>query len=578
ARFAMHYSLWSPMALILAGGQGLSWARSGYSFSLAFLSPISGALAKRFTTRSVLIATAVLRGAIWAVAIPLLYWLLPSTALFTVGALGVTPFLAAFIALNLIDGAVVSINTLVDADRGGLSMLAKQHDFKVTPADEAEAEAFIFGWLNVMRFAAVPVLAAGLYLIPGLGASAAGLIGLFALVFGGGSALAAYYYLRIPADGVVAGEKNQGFRENIRQTYKSIAEGVKAAKEDPKIGWRLVFAAFERPIEELVGYVMVGIYAVSMMAPGNAALGTLYTSLLLAFGAGAAARGSKAVKRYMARFDPKNPDYAGRTEPGYQGYKRFFALTFLARAATLLMPLAVHLLGVGFWPSVLTMLAGIAIYNYISFQPRIAFNTMMKTAASEHDASTQIFGLQNTLTWTFNFAIMAMIGGLIAAAETGALSWVGVFSILSSVFVGIGAFEWLVGPRLLFSADERKISPLRDRIERIGLKIAGYTLSAGLIAGIYFLGGPFAAMGLIAAVGIGHRAYRAIRRKPLTNKELAISDTAITVAGASIAFLAGVPLGIVLAAAGVASLAIIYRVALWLAETHGGGADNEAQP
>jgi hypothetical protein len=500
ARFALHYSLWSPMAILLAGPQGLAWARSGYSFALAVMSPIAGGLAERYTTRSILMTTAAIRGVIWGAAVPLLFWALPTA-----------PFIAAFIALNVIDGATVSINTLVDSDRGGPSKLAQEFDFPLTAADEAHLESTSFSFLNAMRFLLVPALAGALYLIPGLSASAAGLIGLFAIVFGGGSAIAMYYYsFGIPKGAKVDVEKAQSMKQNMRQTYDAIAGGVKIAKENPKIGWRLVFAAFERPIEEMVGYVMVGIFAVSMMAPGNAALGTLFTSLILAFGAGAAMQGSKAVKRYMSKYDPNNEGYVGTTDPGYKGYKRFFGMTFVARAAALLMPLAVYLMGVGFWPGVLTMLAGVALYNYISYQPRIAFNTMMKTEAAASTHSTRIFGLQVTMTWAFNFAIMGLVGGLIAAAEAGGMSWLSVYGVLTSIFVGLGAFEWLVGPRLLFDADERDVTPLRDKVERVSLRIARWAGIAGIAAALFYWGGTLLLGGVTGGLALAYALYRLV--------------------------------------------------------------------
>jgi|GEM_PF-1878891 len=442
ASFAMYYSLFAPVATALAGVAGMGSGRSAYAGAVAFVRPLAGVLVERFSARTVLIAGFGARALIWAAILP--------AAFLTLGA--GTPFLAAFVGLMLVDGAIVSINGLVDIDEGGIDLLGKQHAFPVDDALRNRYNALLDGFYSASRVVVAPAMAALGVVAAGIMSSAAGaLVAVMAVSFALPAAAALYYYSRyIPKQaemGVPSARRPVG--EEAREIGAKLWEGFKLAWSNKKIRWRILLNAAERAIEDSMLFVVLSEFAMKVLAKGNPIYGALYTAGLIAFG-----KIGAMVSAYLMHQRWKAP---ASGEAKYPKYRPFFGLAAGGTLATLLMPgAAFAAAGVAGFPWLAAALAGLSAlaFNLFFSASALGFRNLMQGIVSEQNASGRLFGIQGTILMAVNaLAILGLSGIFAAFGLTTALA------ITTGLYAAYGVFQALVAPRLLFTAQERAAAP-----------------------------------------------------------------------------------------------------------------------
>lgn len=431
ANFAIYYSLFSPVASVLAGVPGVGQGRSAYSGAVAIFQPIAGVLAERISMRSILIGAFLVRAMIWAAIVPAAFLLL--------GAGG--PFLAIFVALMFVDGAVVSISSLVDIDEGGLDLLGLQHGFHVDDALRNRYNAIHDGFSSLSRVVMAPLMAMlGLFAAGFLSSAAAALVAVMAISFVLPAMVGCYYYLRyIPVEATLPDrEPGQSAAKEIVEIADNLWAGMKLAWVVKRVRWRMLFNAAERAIEDSVLLIVMAEFAMKALAPGNAALGALFTAILIAVGKLGAMPSAWAMHKYW-----KAPLADAAKLPKY---KMFFPLAFGGTLATALMPLAAMVASNGqLWGA--AALAGLSaiLFNLLFTASALGFRNLMQGIVSDVGASGRLFGIQGT----FMMGVSALaILGLSMLYETVGL--VTAFAITSAIYVLYGLFQLLLGKHLLF--------------------------------------------------------------------------------------------------------------------------------
>jgi biotin carboxylase len=439
ASFAMYYSLFSPVATALAGVGGMGSGRSAYAGSVAIVRPLAGVLVERFSARTVLIAGFAARAAIWAAILPTAFAFLGAGA----------PFLATFVGLMVVDGAIVSINGLVDIDEGGIDLLGKQHAFPVDDALRNKYNTLLDGFYSASRVIVAPAMAALGVVAAGIMSSAAGaLVAVMAVSFAVPASVALYYYARyIPARadmGPVAARRPAA--EEAREIASKLWEGFKLAWSNKNIRWRILLNSAERAIEDSMLFVVLAEFAMRILAKGNPVYGALYTAGLIAFG-----KIGAMVSAYLMHGRWKAP-VGG--EAKYPRYRPFFGLAAGGTLATLLMPAAAFAAaGVAGFPWLAAALAGASAlaFNLMFSASALGFRNLMQGIVSEQNASGRLFGIQGTILMAVNALAILGLSAIFAAFGLGAA-----LSITTAIYAAYGVFQAFVGPRLLFTEQERK--------------------------------------------------------------------------------------------------------------------------
>lgn len=449
ASFAMYYSLFAPVASALAGVKGMGSGRSGYAGALAVFRPLAGVLVERFSTRSILIGAFAARALIWAVVLP--------AAFFALG--GGAAFLGTFVALMFVDGAIVSLNGLVDIDEGGIDLLGKQHHFPVDDALRNKYNTILDGFYSASRVVMAPAMAAvGVYAAGILSSAAAALVVVMALSFAVPALVGMYYYSRyIPAKGDMGPARDRKpVVAEVKEIGQNLGAGFKLAWTNKKIRWRIAFNSIERAIEDSMLFVVLSEFAMKMLAKGNPAVGALYTAALIAVGKlGAMLSAYLMNKRWQAPVG---------AEAKYPKYKVFFRLAFGGTLSTLLIPLAFHVGGAEAAQAAAAgnpnafpwMAAGIAalgalLFNLLFASSALGFRNLMQGIVSEQGASGRLFGIQGTILMAVNALAILGISALFATVGLGAAFW-----IASGIYAVLGAIELFIAPKLLFSKAERE--------------------------------------------------------------------------------------------------------------------------
>jgi biotin carboxylase len=439
ASFAMYYSLFSPVATALAGVAGMGSGRSAYAGAVAVVRPLAGVLVERFSARTVLIAGFAARALIWAAILPGAFLALGAGA----------PFLAAFVGLMLVDGALVSINGLVDIDEGGIDLLGKQHAFPVDDALRNKYNALLDGFYSASRVIVAPGMAAlGVVAAGIMSSAAAALVAVMAVSFAVPAGIALYYYSRyIPAQAEMdQPSARRPAVEEAREIGAKLWEGFKLAWSNKTIRWRILLNAAERAIEDSMLFVVLAEFAMKVLAHGDPIYGALYTAGLIAFG-----KIGAMVSAYLMH-QRWNAPTAG--EAKYPKYRMFFGLAAGGTMATLLMPgAAFAAAGVAGFPWLAAALAGASAltFNLFFSASALGFRNLMQGIVSEQNASGRLFGIQGTILMGVNaLAILGLSGIFAAFGLTTALA------ITTGIYAVYGLFQALVAPRLLFTKQERK--------------------------------------------------------------------------------------------------------------------------
>lgn len=431
ANFAIYYSLFSPLVSVLAGVPGVVQGRSGYSGAVAIFQPIAGVLAERISMRGILVGAFVIRALIWAAIVPTAFLLLGPGA----------PFLTAFVGLMFIDGGIVSINSLVDIDEGGIDILGQQHGFPVDDALRNRYNAICDGFSSSSRVVLAPLMAVlGLFAAEFLQSAVAALVVVMALSFVLPAVIACYYYLRyIPAKAKLP-ERVQGqtVMQEIGGIAANLGAGVKLAWSEPPIRWRILFNAAERAIEDSMLLVVMAEFAMTVLAPSNAALGALYTAILIAVGKLGAIGAAWAMHKY---WQPPAAD-----APKFPKYKMFFPLAFGGTLATALMPVATIVASAGHMWSAAT-LAGLSamLFNLLFTASALGFRNLMQGIVSDAGASGRLFGIQGTII--MGGSALAILGLSALFVTVGLVT---AFAITSGIYVLYGGIQLITGPGLLF--------------------------------------------------------------------------------------------------------------------------------
>lgn len=431
ANFAIYYSLFSPVASALAGVPGMAQGRSAYSGAVAIFQPIAGVLAERISMRTILIGAFVLRTLIWAGIVPAAFLLLGAGA----------PFLTTFVILMFIDGAIVSINSLVDIDEGGIDILGLQHGFPVDDALRNRYNAICDGFSSLSRVVMAPLMAVlGLFAANVLHSAAAALVAVMALLFVVPAIIGTYYYLRyIPAEAKLPARlPGQTAAREIVEIGADLWSGMKLAWIETRVRWRILFNAAERAIEDSMLLVVMAEFSMTMLAPGNAALGALYTAILIAVGKLGAIVAAWAMHKYW-----QAPAADAAKMPKY---KIFFPLAFGGTLATVLMPVAALVASNGNLRGA-AALAGLSavLFNLLFTASALGFRNLMQGIVSDAGASGRVFGIQGT--FMMGVSALAILSLSVLFATVGLIT---AFAITSTIYVLYGLIQLLAGPHLLF--------------------------------------------------------------------------------------------------------------------------------
>lgn len=429
--FAIYYSLFSPVASALAGVSGVGQGRSAYSVSIAIFQPIAGVLAERISMRSILISVFVIRALIWAAIVPSAFFLLGESA----------SFLTVFIALMFVDGAVVSIGSLVDIDEGGVDILGQQHGFVVDDALRNRYNTIYDGCSSLSRVLMAPLMAAvGVFAAGILSSATAALVLVMAMSFLLPAIVGSYYYFRyIPGQAHLPERSvEQTLLTETVDIARGLWSGMRLAWSEERVRWRMGLNAAERAIEDTMLLIVLAEFAMKVLAPSNIAMGALYTAILIAVGKLGALPAAWAMHRYWQA--------PGAGDPKLPGYRIFFPLAFGGTLATTLIPVSVMVAQSGyFWSA--AALAGISaiLFNLLFTASALGFRNLMQGIVSEVGASGRLFGIQGTFMMGFSaLAILAL------SALFERMDLLTAFTVTSVVYVFYGGVQLIIGKRLLF--------------------------------------------------------------------------------------------------------------------------------
>jgi hypothetical protein len=431
--FAMYYSLFSPVANALGGEEAVGSGRSGYAGALASLSPLAGVLVERFSVRTILRACSAARAIIWAGLVPAAYFAFGPTALFA----------TAFAALMFADGAVVTVNTLVDIDENGVDFLAQQHAFPIDDQLRNEFNARLERTYSVSRIVLPPIMAGlGIFAAAILNSAGLALMGIMAASFAIPSGLSLYYYSKIPAEAKLPPRSSgKSIGAEVKQIASDFWGGVKTSWNNRKIRYRFLQYALERAREDAMLLVVLAEYGIRVLAHGDKAWGALYTASLISLGKiGAWVASHLMEHRWKA---PKTK------EDRWGAYRVFFPLAFAGAAATLLVPAAVSFVAQP-WIGAAIVAGASFLFNLFCTGSSLGFRNLMQGIANEEGAAGRIFGIQNTFLMATNALAIGGLSAVFAATGISTAFW-----IACGLFAAIGAFELFVAPKLLFSKAER---------------------------------------------------------------------------------------------------------------------------
>ncbi len=435
ASFAMYHSFFSPLAHALAGPAAIGAGRSGYTTAVAVFSPIAGVLVERMSTRRVLIGAFVSRAVIWAGLLPLLFY-----------ALGAGwAFYAAFIGLMFLDGAIVSINSLVDIDQGGIDLLGKQYNIAVGDRLRNRYNTIMSGFISGSRIIVVPAMAAlGVFAFGVLRSATGALVFTMAVSFAVPCLIGVYFYARyIPRQAVAPGAGSGDLARTSGQIVSRLADGLRLSWTNPNVRSRIGLAACERVVEDSFVFLVLTEFGMQALAPRNAAWGALATSLLIAVGKLGALISAWAMHRYWRAPTPEGARYPA--------YRMFFPMAFLATVFTLLMPVALNLLHLGhFWLGAAIAGASNLLFNLLFEPAKLGFRTYTQGLVRDEGAPGRIFGIQMTIIMATNAVGIVGLSSLFVALTMGSALW-----IVTGLYAAFGLFEFIVAPRLLFTPVER---------------------------------------------------------------------------------------------------------------------------
>lgn len=429
--FAIYYSLFSPVAAVLAGIGGMGQGRSIYSGAVAIFQPIAGVLAEKIPVRTILIMVFIVRALIWGLLLPASYILAPSGLL-----------VAIFLVCMLIDGMVVSIGSLVDIDEGGIDLLGQQYGFSVDDELRNRFNSLYEGFASLSRIVVAPLMASlGILLATALPTAEDAIVLVMALGFALPSIIGCYFYAKyLPKDAAMPKGKVSGnLVSEVSSIYRDLVAAIAMAWNIKPVRWRILLNSAERAIEDSVILILLAAFAIQVLAPGDLARGAFYTALLIAVGKTGSIISAWAMHRYWKAPAVDSEKWAS--------YRIFFPLAFAGTLSILLLPIAVNF-GLNGDTSASAVLACAAslLFNLFFTASALGFRNLMQGIVSEVGASGRLFGIQGLfMMGTSAVAVLFLsvvfsVFNLFVAFLTAA--------ILFSLY---GLLQLLLGRRLLFS-------------------------------------------------------------------------------------------------------------------------------
>lgn len=481
----LYYSLFSPFMRATGGDKAMASGRIGYAWTLALGSPIAGVLAERLSARSVLVGAFIARATIWAGLIPGAFFFLGSG----------WAFASALLALNILDGAVVSIAGILDIDEGGIDILARQHHFPVDAETRVRYNAIMRGVSASARVLIAPAVAgvAVFLTLSGLLHSASvALAVVMALSFALPAVYGVIQYLRAIPKHFDRGNRDSSLTaaEELKQTASGLKDAVALAWNKPKLRWRFLLNALDRSILDSMLFVVLATFGMNVLFPDvpgkeeiNKAWGTFAAAGLVGIGALGNLAMLKAMRGWQAPQEGQSWTIQDRMQSAlwkmsrwitpkeihdwkapkagqakYPVYRPFFGLSLRATVASGLMAVGAWLATSGFfWPGAAAGALGSFLFNMYFIAAQLGFGNLMQGVVSEEGIDEK----GNRATGRL-FAIQALIELGTAALVTAVLTMlfndvalVPAMAITFGFYLACGLITRFIAPRLLFSAAER---------------------------------------------------------------------------------------------------------------------------
>eukprot|EP00013_Stygamoeba_regulata_P004978 CAMPEP_0177638064 /NCGR_PEP_ID=MMETSP0447-20121125/5294_1 /TAXON_ID=0 /ORGANISM="Stygamoeba regulata, Strain BSH-02190019" /LENGTH=576 /DNA_ID=CAMNT_0019140011 /DNA_START=42 /DNA_END=1768 /DNA_ORIENTATION=+ len=434
--FGVWWVLFSPFVISLFNSTGVGASRVCYSGALFFLSPLSGALAERGNIKAFLCITTGIRGALYAIVLPVLwvtlqfYW--------TVDAL----FYALFLITMILDGVFVSLGNVVSTDCGGLDLLTSQHGISIDDHDRNYFNTYHQGFFDGSMIVLTPLIALAAKLISDrfdekyqsafLLASLAVSLGLFALI-----SVVSYlanipnrFLNTLPSDKQPAG---QSVGAKMKDALDSVYGGLKIFLVNPRIRWRLVFLAFETSLEDAMVVLMIAEFGVRILGNNHFTNGNLWAACIVSFGKIGAVVGAVLMHKL---WKPSST----------ASYGVLFLCCLVSGVSTLLIPLAAHLhedLGQELLGTLLVFAASL-IFFFFATIPKIGFATLLQSISADEEASGRIFGFAATFVTAVDALLIMGLSQVFEHAALDIALWVTALG-----FCAVGLVEGLLGPYLM---------------------------------------------------------------------------------------------------------------------------------
>jgi hypothetical protein len=464
---------------------GVAGMRAAFNTGMFFVSPLAGLLTQRFSARALLTWTAATRGLVYGVVLPLLYVVLESGWVLDASEHLRALYYAIFLVLLLVDGCTMAVSNVVDLDCGGEEVVAAQYRLRIPDAVRSAMRALHEGFFEGSMILLAPLVAACAYVAARAidGAShevsvVAVWAGLSAVFFVATFVSVSAYQCSLRhasismARGGVSGAGASGSEGgggdfarracpevSVAAIVLALADGFKVCAKNRAVWWRLVFLSLETAFEDLIISLLIAEFTTNgLERRRNYALGNLWCAGIVACGKVGAVLSARFMHRSWETTDAsRSPASAGvagsltatsRGEPTSAQYGPLFLYTFIGGVATLLLPIALHLLDDrdSRVASVLVAFASAFLYFFFSTPPKLGFSVLLQGLVAETDASGRVFAFVAAFLTVVDSVVL-----LLGAVVFTSLRLQGAMWLVCCVFATLCLLQLLVGPRLILA-------------------------------------------------------------------------------------------------------------------------------
>ena len=421
-----YYSLFSPSAYAITGSLGLGLGRLGYAAAATVVSPLAGVIVERARLKSILIGCSLGRAMLWGIVLPINHMLLRHSL-----------FLAyVFGLLMFIDGAVISVASLVDTDEAGLDLVAREYSFSIDDNIRNKFNSKYEAIRGITSITLAPIAVGITSIVAGKGSSSIFLLTLICLAITAPQLYSAFIYSAyLPKSTSIGNHTNNLI--SIKQLYLEFREGLGIAWRNKRIRWRIVLYSLERSFMDAVQIILIAEFAIRIIAHGEKMRGALYTTLLISL-----IRISSMVASYLMHSYWHIPT----DKVKYPYYRIFFLLAAAAGLSIMFIPLAAFFDQLGYGITAVLVMSLTCLMFSLFFTPvMLGFRNLMQSLLAEEGVSGRVFGIASTVIMGVSGLVTAFFAILFTTMPI-----ILAFFVSALILSGIGLIELLGAPSLLF--------------------------------------------------------------------------------------------------------------------------------